>query len=234
MQTTLSHSVCELCGRKFDKPVGLSIHKRTCKTKVAEKEKDAQYERELMEREKEKQDAALAARTQPRRVRAWEDPKLRGKPPVKTLIANTDLNSDVLVGGSMLTEQAVFRGIEPQPVGLTTDNIRTEYHPNSGRGIKVETFEDYREHSLKDTSIPEITDPWRPFQSRTDFEFAQLALEAALTKKHVDKLIQLVERCIKGQDSFNLTNHQDVYKTWDSAATMLTPVPTITASNCYF
>jgi len=125
-----------------------------------------------------------------------------------------ELDSDFPVGGSSLAtaKQAVFRGIvEPQPVAsLTIDNIRTEYHPNSGRGVKVETFEDYRKHTLKPISVPEITDPW---PLRTDFEFAQLALEAALTKTHVDKLIQLVERCIKGQDSFNLTNHQDLYKT---------------------
>jgi hypothetical protein len=108
--------------------------------------------------------------------------------------------------------------LEPQPVAsLTIDNIRTEYHPNSGRGVKIETFEDYRKHSMKPISVPEITDPWRPFQSRTNFEFAQLALDAALTKTHVNKLIQLVERCIKGQDSFNLTNHQDLCKTWDAA-----------------
>jgi len=219
-------SICELCSREFDRPVGLTIHQRTCKTKAAEKEKDAQYERELAEREKERHDAALAARIQPRRMRAWENPKLRGKPPVKALAAKTD--SAVPVGGSLLatTEQEVFHGNEPQLVAtgsLTIDNIRTEFHPNSGRGVKVETFEDYREHTLKPSSVPEITDPWRPFQSRTDFEFAQLALDAALTKTHVDKLIQLVERCIKGQDSSNLTNHQDLYKTWDAASTMLTP-----------
>jgi hypothetical protein len=34
-------------------------------------------------------DAALAARNQPRRMRAWENPKLRGKPPAKTLAAKT-------------------------------------------------------------------------------------------------------------------------------------------------
>jgi hypothetical protein len=33
--------------------------------------------------------ALLAARNQPRRMRAWENPKLRGKPPVKTLAAKT-------------------------------------------------------------------------------------------------------------------------------------------------
>ena len=104
------------------------------------------------------------------------------------------------------------------------DNIRTEYHPNSGRGVKVETFENYREHTFKPISIPEITEPWRPFQSRINFEFAQLALDASLTKAQCDKLIQLVEQCIRGQDSFNLTNHQDLYKTWDAVSMMLTPV----------
>jgi hypothetical protein len=54
MQTTQIHSVCEICGREFEKPVGLNVHKRTCKIKAAEKEKDAQYEREVVEREKEK------------------------------------------------------------------------------------------------------------------------------------------------------------------------------------
>ena len=126
--------------------------------------------------------------------------------------------------------------VEPQPVAIPTiDDIRTEFHPNSGRGVKVETFEDYREHTLKPISVPEITDPWRPFQSRTDFDFAQLALEAALTKTHIDRFIELVERCIKGQDSFNLTNHRDVYDTWDAASTMLTPVPTnTTIPHLYF
>jgi hypothetical protein len=32
-------------------------------------------------------DAAVAAKMQPRRKRAWEDPKLQGKPPVKPLVA---------------------------------------------------------------------------------------------------------------------------------------------------
>jgi hypothetical protein len=54
MSTTQLKSICELCQRVFDKPVGLTIHQRTCKTKIAEKEKDAQYERELADREKER------------------------------------------------------------------------------------------------------------------------------------------------------------------------------------
>ena len=93
MQKTVK-SICELCAREFDKPVGLTIHQRTCKTKAAEKEKDAQYEQELVEMEKERHgmfpstssnctfsclhftehcgmltsDAALSAKNQPRRM----------------------------------------------------------------------------------------------------------------------------------------------------------------------
>ena len=55
MQTTEPISICELCNRAFDKPVGLTIHLRTCKTKTAEREKDAQYKRELADKEKERQ-----------------------------------------------------------------------------------------------------------------------------------------------------------------------------------
>jgi hypothetical protein len=104
METFQLKSICE-CGREFDKPVGLSIHKRTCKTKAAEKERDAQYGRELAEREKEKRgmcpntnlswlffmavpDAAAAAARMPRRARPWEDPKFRGKRPEKPLVIN--------------------------------------------------------------------------------------------------------------------------------------------------
>ena len=111
----------------------------------------------------------------------------------------------------------------------------TEYHPNRNHGIKVKKFEDYLKYPMKSPSVPEITDPQCPFQSCTNFESSQLALEAALTKTHIDRLIQLVKHCIKDQDSFNPMNHQDLYKTWDAALTLLTPVLANTiASGCYF
>ena len=59
MPKTELNYICKICHWEFDKSVGLIIHKRTCKTKAAEKEKDAQYERELAEKEKEKKGMSL-------------------------------------------------------------------------------------------------------------------------------------------------------------------------------
>lgn len=114
----------------------------------------------------------------------------------------------------------------PGSSGLEIGSIRTEYHPNSGRSTKIESLEDYFEHTPKPVSPPDDSEPWRPFRSRADFEFAKLALEAALTQGQIEQLIQLFGKCIQGEDSFNLKSHQDLRETWDAASVLLTPVPT--------
>jgi hypothetical protein len=60
--------------------------------------------------------------------------------------------------------------------------------------------------------------------SRADFEFAEIALEAALTRDQVDSMIKLIERLSRGQDSFTLTSHRDLRKAWDAASELVTPV----------
>jgi hypothetical protein len=60
--------------------------------------------------------------------------------------------------------------------------------------------------------------------SRADFEFAEIALEAALTKDQVDSMIKLIGRLIQGQDSLTLTSHSDLRKAWDAASELVTPV----------
>jgi len=117
-------------------------------------------------------------------------------------------------------------GSSQAPGGPEIGSIRTEYHPNSGRSTKIESLEDYFERTSKPVSPPEDSEPWRPFRSRADFEFAKLALEAALTQGQVEQLIQLFGKCIQGEDSFNLKSHQDLRETWDAASLLLTPVPT--------
>jgi hypothetical protein len=91
----------------------------------------------------------------------------------------------------------------------------------------VDRFEDYRSHD--DIAQPHVINsrPWWPFQSRTDFELAELALEAALTKKQIDKLIKCVTRCVQGQDTFNITSTNDLHTTWEAASQLHTPVPNL-------
>ena len=110
---------------------------------------------------------------------------------------------------------------------IPIDSIKTEYHPSSGRPFHVENFEDYEERNMTNTPSPPINNPWRPFQSKTDFEFAEVALEACLTKRQVEKLISIIQRCQTGEDHLNIGTHKQLYETWDQASSLLTPVSKI-------
>jgi hypothetical protein len=92
--------------------------------------------------------------------------------------------------------------------------------------------EDYRKntHNPSNTHIPtpETTDaPWKPFGSYSEFEFAEVALEAALNRKQIDKLLKLTQRCIRGEDDFGLQSHNDLTSVWKDAAAMVSPVRSI-------
>ncbi|KAF9784401.1 hypothetical protein BJ322DRAFT_1194914 [Thelephora terrestris] len=102
------------------------------------------------------------------------------------------------------------------------DDIRVEYHPNSGRQTEVFKLDEYRQPTTaaSTTADPE---PWAPFRTREDFEFAEIALETGMTRGQVDALIKLFHRCInKGQGSFTISNHKDMADTFKIAANRLT------------
>ncbi|KAG2090296.1 hypothetical protein BD769DRAFT_1679723 [Suillus cothurnatus] len=102
------------------------------------------------------------------------------------------------------------------------DDIQIRYHPNSGRPMQVHHFEDYRCGPGAPVVSPTIDpEPWCPFCTCIDFEVAELAHEAALTHKQIDRLIGLIHcsRC----ELFTLQNHKDVQNMWDAASYKLTP-----------
>ena len=104
------------------------------------------------------------------------------------------------------------------------DDIRTEYHPHSALRTKVEHFEDYKRHQRGQPSVPCDKEPWSPFRSRIDFEFAEIALKAALNKDLANSLIKLVHRSIAEQGTFTLESHADMQDMWDKASAKLTTV----------
>jgi hypothetical protein len=109
------------------------------------------------------------------------------------------------------------------------DHIHTEYHEKSGRAAKTSRLEDYRAREPAKVQPPprgsNLNDkPWSPFKSRADFEFAEVTLEAALSKKQIEKLIKISQRCINGEDTFNLTSHREICEIWTDASAMVSPV----------
>ena len=62
------------------------------------------------------------------------------------------------------------------------NDIKVEYHPNSGIPTSVEHLHEYRQRRLGERQ--QLADqPWKPFRTRGDFEFAEIALDAALNER---------------------------------------------------
>ena len=114
----------------------------------------------------------------------------------------------------------------PSPHEITEniplDTIRTEYHPHTKSPPKVVKFEEYREYysQRRRPTARNPTKPWSPFRTRAEFEFAEIALDAALNKRQVDALLKLFHRCIEGQDQFGLKDHTDLTEMWELASVL--------------
>jgi hypothetical protein len=108
-------------------------------------------------------------------------------------------------------------------VPSSLDTFKTEYHPKSGRTTTIETFSTFGHK--QDQQLPIINEePWQPFSCRADFEFAELANNAALNKDHTDELLQLIWRITEGHAKLTFKSHHDVSSAWDRAAFQMTPV----------
>lgn len=89
------------------------------------------------------------------------------------------------------------------------DDIQTEYHPRSGRDTGIARFQDYGQeaHNLPKQLRDGV--PWHPYETRLDFDFSELMLEAALNREQTSRLISLIQRAqsSNGQDSFTITTY---------------------------
>lgn len=99
------------------------------------------------------------------------------------------------------------------------DDIRVEYHPNSGRGTRFYRFVDFaREWSAGLTSSDPLSEkPHDPFKSLEDFLFAELVLDRNLKKEHVELLLDLINRD-RPQPVLSFTSAKDIDQTWNKAA----------------
>ena len=71
-----------------------------------------------------------------------------------------------------------------------------------------------------------MTEPWLPFKTRIDFEFAEIAHEAFLTENVTERLIKLIHSVASAdnKNEFTIKNQKDLTETWDKASNLLTPV----------
>lgn len=126
------------------------------------------------------------------------------------------------------SEVQIEQPIENNNTEPSLDAIKIVYHPSSGRLSRTVNFEDYREQEENlCSSAYDIPEPWQPFRTRTDFEFAELVHEAFLTESQIEKLISLIHSVANNEEKFTIGNHRDLKETWKKASDLLTPVTPI-------
>ena len=107
--------------------------------------------------------------------------------------------------------------------------FKTEFHPHSCHPDLLQRFEEFGV-SNHTPEVPPDEEPWRPFQSHGDFEFAKIAVDALLSKTQINALLDLIS-CVKmGKTDLTLKNEHDLHRAHDNAAKELTPVD----SNVWF
>jgi len=103
------------------------------------------------------------------------------------------------------------------------DDIRTDYHPHSGRPSRVEPFATFK-RGVQSFKLPDIPGPpWAPFMSREDFDFADLVAEAALSESQIDTAVKLILRILETRN-FSYRTVGDVRRVLDYTAGLRTSV----------
>jgi len=108
---------------------------------------------------------------------------------------------------------------------LQPGDIRITYHPHSKRDPAVIGPEEFKK-GINDAASAELPDeePWLPFRSREDFEFAEIVHDAAMNQSQIDNLIKLIHRCQENPGAFTLKSCRDLRNLWEDARALLTDV----------
>ncbi|KIK18724.1 hypothetical protein PISMIDRAFT_24608 [Pisolithus microcarpus 441] len=126
----------------------------------------------------------------------------------------------------------------PPSANIQPDSFKTEFHPKSGHPMMVDSFSTFDCSQGQTQNQPMVDDdsqPWHPFQTCEDFEFSEIAHQAALNKDHMNKLLSLIQQnqIAKGKVKFTLQSHHDITKAWKCMAKLMTPVPADSGNEVY-
>ena len=103
------------------------------------------------------------------------------------------------------------------------DDFKVEYHSNLSQASHICHFHEYQRDKPAGLSQNELLTyldrPWRPFSTRSDFEFAELALRTGMSAKDVDDMLSLIRR-VAGGNPPDLTfhSHTDISAAWENAS----------------
>ncbi|KAG1735148.1 uncharacterized protein EDB91DRAFT_1348420 [Suillus paluster] len=201
---------CDLCSQDI-KPRGWTTHRKACKTNTEKRCRDQVI-------------LKISLVIQQRTLCLMDDGQLD---PVALTHQARDHQHDFAHG--LDVDFGLINPLEPELVDAAAlptysrDDIKVEYHPNSGIEMKVHAFDNFhRRPAASSVHTPPDNQPWRPFQSRLKFDVAELALEAGLNNKQTDHLIKICHHNSVGKEKFTFRNHKDIHSKWEAASHRIT------------
>lgn len=120
----------------------------------------------------------------------------------------------------------------PTPTPSASDSetregsIRINYHTKSGRVPEEISPEEYRARMVSQAKAKREHDraPWYPFNTRSDFELAQLMLKSSLSQADISRVLTLIQRCTEKEDELTFKQYSNIADSWKAAANLVTPV----------
>ncbi|KAI6099065.1 hypothetical protein F5141DRAFT_1190670 [Pisolithus sp. B1] len=105
------------------------------------------------------------------------------------------------------------------------DNILVKHHPSTTRPSEKVPFVEFAQGHQPRAYKPDVsTDPWYLFRSHLDFKFAELALEATLSKEQINHFLKLIKSACCRCDSFTPNEYTDLHSMWCAASHCMTAV----------
>ncbi|KAJ8701072.1 hypothetical protein PTI98_004035 [Pleurotus ostreatus] len=237
---TSSTVPCPICGMPY-KQRGLNKHMASCKLKKTNRAKDTEFlakeklraAQEILKARNRNQASstsqitslppAVPAPNESLAFRPLDSPLLyhhihpRRRPwtftaPGSTAIAAASRHPD----RRLYLKDSIGDQIQPQ-----IDDIKCNYHPSSQRPTTVHHFHEYGLNSKAQPDYIIDDEPWRPFRTRRDFEFASIALTQSLNENAVDTLLELTYGAV-GRDpsrgALTLQSYKEMMNIWKLAA----------------
>ncbi|GJE99132.1 hypothetical protein PsYK624_153790 [Phanerochaete sordida] len=106
---------------------------------------------------------------------------------------------------------------EPVPEGEQPkmNDIKVEYHRNSGRGISTFHFENWTKE--RPTMKLQDKEPWRPCNSSYNYEFANAVLQSGMKAEQVGVVLDVMHWMARRQSDLSFKTPQDVDAVWSHA-----------------
>ncbi|TFY65027.1 hypothetical protein EVJ58_g2245 [Rhodofomes roseus] len=199
--TSAKRKICSICGEDFNVK-GFASHEAACARSQERLNRDRQLAAQIAQAQRDAE--------QERFKRFREE------------MGSVGTSSHI--GGPVPGPSNIEHDYEPIPLVHEVGDIKTQYHPKTGKASMVQSKAAYDAAEEQFRTPPQPPDnPWRPYRTRSDFGFADIALSACLNEEHVEALIKLIKTVASGQDQFTISSHAELRKLRQSASAYLTP-----------